>query len=183
MIIKKLAGLCKASKTLLLFDTPGGEQWAGDGSAFYELSGIPAMGPNGLCAVMDITPEKAADMRIERAEWPLVYCLDGVAEETPLDYNPEAYIVYDGWKLMPCTDGSRLAFIQTKYLSPLADAETITLALRQTKGGEPYIVAKAGLFVVGVIMPTTIGREKLIWMGEIYGLACEEERERATDEQ
>lgn len=68
MIIKKLASLCKASKELRLYDTPGMAQWAGDAAAAYELSGIPAMGPGGLCAVMDIPPDKAADMRIERAD-------------------------------------------------------------------------------------------------------------------
>lgn len=177
MIIKKLAALCKASKELRLYDTRGGAQWAGDSAAAYELSGIPEMGPRGLCAVMDIPPDKAADMRIEQADWPLSYCLDGVAEETPLDYDPDAYIVYEGVKLMPCTDGSSQVFIQPKYLAPLMDAETITLALRHTRGGEEYIVAKAGLFVAGVIVPLVPGKKVLAWMGETYGLACEVERE------
>lgn len=100
-----------------------------------------------------------------------------MAEEIPLDYDPGAYIVHEGMKLMPCTDGSSLVFIQPKHLAPLADAETITLALRHTMGGQPYIVAKAGLFVEGVIMPVMPGRNTIAWMGETYGLACEAERE------
>lgn len=144
MIIKKLASLCKESKELRLYATPGMAQWAGDAAAAYELSGIPAMGPGGLCAVMDI---------------------------------PGAYIVHEGMKLMPCTDGSSLVFIQPKYLGPLTDAESLTLDLRHTPGGQAYIVAKAGLFVVGVIMPATLDKNTLIWLGETYGLACEVERE------
>lgn len=172
MIIKKLAPLCKAAKRIYLFDTPGGPQWAGDGSAFYELTGLPTVGESGLCAVMDIPPDKAAEMQIVRKDWPKELCLDGMSQEMPLDYDLDEYISYSGLKLMPCTDGSELEFIQPKYLNPLADAEGISLALRHAKSGQDYIVAKAGLFVVGVIAPCSLNRDTLSWLGEIYGLAC-----------
>lgn len=178
MIIKKLAPLCKGAKKLCLYDTPGGPQWAGDGNAVYELSGLPALGESGLCAVMDIPPDKAADMDIRRQDWPRDYCLDGAAQEIPLDFDTGAYIAHEGIKLMPCTDGSALAFIQPKYLGPLTDAESLTLALRHTPGGQAYIVAKAGLFVVGVIMPATLDKNTLVWLGETYGLACEAGRDK-----
>lgn len=41
MKLNKIAKLCKASGTLLLYDADNGEQWVSDTYTYYPLYGLP----------------------------------------------------------------------------------------------------------------------------------------------
>lgn len=159
MKLKKISSICTKSKTYVLFDKPDAEgnitQWLGDSSAAYQLSGLPVLDEDSLCKLFDIPEKRRGNFHIRRTDMEM-----DVSDTSPSDRLIEGMglsLTYKSLELLPLKTQTGILFIQQGYLAPLEDeAELIELYERRSAKDNPYIVAKAGLFIRAIIMPVEI---------------------------
>lgn len=180
MIIKRIAALCKAAKNIILMDCDDGTQWVGDGKGFYQLVGMPELGEQSICAVMDIPLEKAAEMKITRQKMPEYYNPEKAAGMSGyLEFDGGNCITFMGKTLMPVKNRDGIRFIQPKYLKPLGDIDNITL---ESGTGGRFLIANDGMFPVAVILVEQVAGEVVSWLTEVSMAARTEELERKNRE-
>lgn len=172
MVLKKLARLCARQGMLLLCDRADGTQWAGTSAALYALNGLPTLGLGSLCVMLDIPPEKAAEMITRHMSFPEAYETEESAAARQLFFDMDDSICYHGANMLPCGDEEELFFIDPEILKPLSDCEALRLHAR-SRGKTPYIVAYDGLFPVAVLMPRKMGSELTDWLISSAKLAAE----------
>lgn len=174
MIIKRIAALCKAEKNIILLDCDDGTQWVGDGRGFYQLVGMPELGEQSICAVMDIPPEKAAEMKITRKKMPEAYDPEKAGGVSGyLEFDDGKCVTFLGRTLMPVKNREGIRFIQPKYLKPLGDLDNITLE----SGGRRFLIANDGMFPVAFILVEPVPELLVSWLAEVSMAARAEELE------
>ena len=164
MKLKAIGAITSKVKQMILLDD-GQCQWVGDGYAFYLLpESLGHLTERTACAIFDISDEKAANWRIKRQDMPSAYDTSDEGNEEFLQYDMNCRLLFAGLDQMPvmAPDG-KVYFIQARYMKPLSDADPI-LALRYSKRGQPYIVAKAGMFAEAVIMPMALNPKLSEWL-------------------
>lgn len=161
MKLKKVGAICNAEGRYYLYDVrdKDGEtvrQWLGDGSTAYPLAGLPYMEMGNVCAMYDLTEKKQDKCFMRHDEAPKgMNWEDADFGERQLE-EPKLCVRYEGRDMLPLRTSEGITFIQGKYLAPLDNLEYMQLFERRTEGGGVYIVAKIGLLVQAVIMPTNI---------------------------
>lgn len=159
MKIKSIAAICKKSKSVLLCDMPeyngSIDQWVGDGSALYPLHNIPYMGTENICTIFEFTDNDMEKSFIRHCNVPAEINFHDIDPKERIINPPKMSIVCSGLVLKPLQTSQGLVFIDSKYLSPLADINFRALELyeRVTKSGQIYIAAKNGLLLLAIIMP------------------------------
>ena len=160
MKIKNLASLVNKSKTLVLY-SPDEEhpapQWAGDGSAFYSLAGLPKMTTAHVFRAMDIPENKAAgiDAQVKPLPAALIPYMRELGDTTGMrEIIPgDETFTYKGYVLCPFTTRDNSSYlIQTKYIKPLDNIDKLSFWLAAT-GAARFIVAYDGLFPVAILLP------------------------------
>lgn len=178
MKLKALASLCNEAKVVKLYNAGDGTQWAGTGTMFYKLpENLGRLTTDALCAIFDISAEKAAKMVILERELPEGFETDDSSYgEKDLLYWLDRRVILHGVDLLPTqAPNGEIFTIQTKNLKPGSDAEQPGLALRRPEGGNPYVVYKDGLFVQAIIMPWHAEPETITWLGNVCrGITVEE---------
>lgn len=95
-------------------------------------------------------------------------------------------IIYSGRTLKPIRTTRGLVFIESRYLSPVADVlDVLELYERRTTDGAPYIVAKAGFLLQAVIMPYDVINQQFVESLQALTRECEfalSEKERRERE-
>ena len=174
MKIKAVGAICGKVKQIVINDQ-GSRQWIGDGMAAYALpDNFPEINESSACMLFDIETDKAADYYIRRQALAGFNVADDDDGEEHLDYDTDRRLIVDGKDLLPVSMPHRKTFfIQTRYLKPLKDAEQLQLFLRDAGTESPYIVAKDGMFVVAVIVPTPLKASARLWLGAIHGNAAQ----------
>lgn len=173
MIIKRIAALCKAAKNIILMDCDDGTQWVGDGRGFYQLVGMPELGEQSICAVMDIPQEKAAEMEITRREMPEYYNPEKAGGVSGyLEFDDGNCVTFMGKTLMPVKNREGIRFIQPKYLKPLGDLDNITL---ESGTGGRFLIANDGMFPVAIILVEPVPDLLVNWLAEVSMAARDEE--------
>ena len=187
MKLKAIGAITNKVKQLILLDD-GPRQWVGDGYAFYLLpESLGQLTEKTACAIFDIPEEKAEAWRMKRQEMPDAFdTTDEGTEEEIVVYDTFRRIMFNGYDMLPATSGfGKTYFLQAKYMKPLTDADPV-LALRYTRKGTPYFVAKEGMFAEAIIMPMKSTPDLAQWMtGTINGMANAkfyEQHELGTDE-
>lgn len=161
MKLKKVGAICNAAERYYLYDVrdEDGEtvrQWLGDGSAAYPLAGLPYMEMENVCTMYDLAEKKQDKCFMRHDEAPKgMNWEDAAVGERQLE-EPKLCVRYEGRDMLPLRTSEGITFIQEKYLAPLDNLEYMQLFERRTEGGGVYIVAKIGLLVQAVIMPTNI---------------------------
>lgn len=112
---------------------------------------------------------------------------DADAEETERHVEREGIsIIYSGRTLKPIRTTRGLVFIESRYLSPVADVlDVLELYERRTAEGTPYIVAKAGFLLQAVIMPYDVINQQFVESLQDLTRECEfslSEKERRERE-
>ena len=188
MKLKAIGAITNKVKQLILLDD-GPRQWVGDGYAFYLLpESLGQLTEKTACAIFDIPEEKAAAWRMKRQEMPDAFdTTDEGTEEEIVVYDTFRRIMFNGYDMLPATSGfGKTYFLQAKYMKPLTDADPV-LALRYTRKGTPYFVAKEGMFAEAIIMPMKSTPDLAQWMtGTINGMENAkfyEQHEIGTDEE
>lgn len=155
MKIKKIGSLCAKNKHFALMHGENGEQWLGTGSAQYKLEGLPQLTAATLPPLFDISSDKAADIRWNETGFPEAYDVsDYVSGERELVPDNISIIDDAGRILIPLHTGDgRCYLLQKKFIDVIDDDEPQYFLRRNEQSGQPYIVARSGMFIVALIMP------------------------------
>lgn len=176
MKIKSIAAICKKNKNIAIFERYSDDgdiltQYIGDGSAVYPVVGLPQLDKESLLTIFDVP----AGISFEDTD------------ETERHVEREGIsIIYSGRTLKPIRTTRGLVFIESRYLSPVADVlDVLELYERRTAEGTPYIVAKAGFLLQAVIMPYDVINQQFVESLQDLTRECEfslSEKERRERE-
>lgn len=176
MKIKSIAAICKKNKNIAIFERYSDDgdiltQYIGDGSAVYPVVGLPQLDKESLLTIFGVP----AGISFEDTD------------ETERHVEREGIsIIYSGRTLKPIRTTRGLVFIESRYLSPVADVlDVLELYERRTAEGTPYIVAKAGFLLQAVIMPYDVINQQFVESLQDLTRECEfslSEKERRERE-
>ena len=161
MKIKSIAAICKKNKQVVLFnrysDSGTLSQYIGDGNAVYPISGLPELDEESILTIFDVPEKQRKDWLVRYRDIPERISFEDT-DETERHVEREGIsIIYSGRTLKPIRTTRGLVFIESRYLSPVADVlDVLELYERRTAEGTPYIVAKAGFLLQAVIMPCDV---------------------------
>jgi len=168
MKIKSIAAICKKNKNIAIFDRYSDDgdiltQYIGDGSAVYPVVGLPQLDKESLLTIFDV-PEKDRDNYFVKTLGVPAGISFEDTDETERHVEREGIsIIYSGRTLKPIRTTRGLVFIESRYLSPVADVlDVLELYERHTAEGAPYIVAKAGFLLQAVIMPYDVINQQFV---------------------
>lgn len=191
MKIKSIAAICKKNKNIAIFERYSNDgdiltQYIGDGSAVYPVVGIPQFDKESLLTIFDV-PEKDRDNYFVKTLGVPAGISFEDTDETERHVEREGIsIIYSGRTLKPIRTTRGLVFIESRYLSPVADVlDVLELYERRTAEGAPYIVAKAGFLLQAVIMPYDVINQQFVESLQDLTRECEfslSEKERRERE-
>ena len=168
MKIKSIAAICKKNKNIAIFERYSDDgdiltQYIGDGSAVYPVVGLPQLDKESLLTIFDV-PEKDRDNYFVKTLGVPAGISFEDTDETERHVEREGIsIIYSGRTLKPIRTTRGLVFIESRYLSPVADVlDVLELYERRTTDGAPYIVAKAGFLLQAVIMPYDVINQQFV---------------------
>ena len=170
MKLKSIISLCKKEKRIVLFDKIDGEgeevreQWIGDGSACYQVGGLPILDQDTVAAIFDVPAKDGEKWDIRRERLPRGISFEDIedTEETLEEYGLS--VGFLGVVLKPLrTPKGETLFIDVRYLTPFSDSlESLFLFRRQTAGGLEFVAVKVGFVLKGIIAPQRIETEKFL---------------------
>ena len=188
MKIKSIAAICKKNKNIAIFERYSDDgdiltQYIGDGSAVYP---VPQLDKESLLTIFDV-PEKDRDNYFVKTLGVPAGISFEDTDETERHVEREGIsIIYSGRTLKPIRTTRGLVFIESRYLSPVADVlDVLELYERRTAEGTPYIVAKAGFLLQAVIMPYDVINQQFVESLQDLTRECEfslSEKERRERE-
>lgn len=151
MKIKKVIALCKEAGQFCIYE--GKQQWLGEGGAIYPLHGAPEFDDETICKAYDIPPKKAAEYIFRHEDFPAEFTEDDQNEhEIPIErkllsfeWRNEQYTAYEA--------STGAVVLNRRYLDPFDDPDGVMLFERRTDKGQMYFAVKAGMLLVGIIMP------------------------------
>lgn len=153
MKIQKIQQLCKSAKRIIIFnDADEGIQWISDGYCIFPLLNLPRLTEDNIYTLFDIPEDKRGKIFFEeREELPSSISVD-TYEKGEISVKPEQFGIYAYGQACDVFRGAEGALlVDSKYLSVFD--KDVTYFERLRVGGSPYIVAKEGMFVSGVILP------------------------------
>lgn len=162
MVINKIKRLCDASKFILICNHEG-EQWIGTGRALYLLHDMPRLNEETVCAVLDIAKDKRGKYQTKESVGIPggISTEDNDSNEKPLQLM-SVDVSWNGRRLTPAEDDSRILFLDREYLAPFKDlSDGVQLYTRTAPSGRIYIAAKDGMFLRGIIQPEDADCAKL----------------------
>lgn len=132
-------------------------------SAVYPVVGLPQLDKESLLTIFDV-PEKDRDNYFVKTLGVPAGISFEDTDETERHVEREGVsIIYSGRTLKPIRTTRGLVFIESRYLSPVADVlDVLELYERRTTEGTPYIVAKAGFLLQAVIMPYDVINQQFV---------------------
>lgn len=177
MKIKSIAAICKKSECLFLYDKHCSNdyvsQYVGDGMAVYPIVNIPYMETDNVCTIFEFTEKQLEKFVIRHTGIPEGICIEDTDRTEKILSNENISIAYAGRVLKPLQTSKGLVFIDSKYLSPLADVQNIMeLYERTTPGGQTYIAAKAGFILYAIIMPYNALNDTFVLQVEKLARLC-----------
>mgnify|MGYP000756018560 FL=1 len=191
MKIKSIAAICKKNKNIAIFERYSDDgdiltQYIGDGSAVYPVIGLPPLDAESLLTIFDV-PEKDRDNYFVKTLGVPAGISFEDTDATERQVEREGIsIIYSGRTLKPIRTTRGLVFIESRYLSPVADVlDVLELYERRTAEGTPYIVAKAGFLLQAVIMPYDVINQQFVESLQALTRECEfalSEKERRERE-
>ena len=153
MLIKNAERILRRSRTVLLMGEPG-NYWLSDGAAMFPVPEFEELGQESVMALLSVKEKEAEKWHFEACPLPTDLNLTGAEDgETPLDVS-DMTIVWQGVGIQPLNAEAGSIFVQAFYTDVFRrDAEGTSFFLRSSADGRPYIEAKVGLFLAGIIMP------------------------------
>lgn len=147
MKIKAIASICKANKSLILYE--GREcQWISDGAAMFPLFGLPKMTKEHIFTMFDIPEDKRDGYYFDSRENLPLLCFEDTDNAERLLDRATLSVCARGRVLEPLKTSLGIAFINEKYLTPFGDcADGFELYERVTPSGQVYIAVKEGFIL------------------------------------
>ncbi len=158
---KRLYILTEGAKRICRLTAEGGSlvQWIGDGGCLWCMAGTPPLEDAGeFFTLYDVSDKAEKSFYTETGELPAV--LD-TANRTETELEAEMMTVTVGWygAVLRCFqyrvgESVRHLFVRDAYLEPVRGSEYLSFTVREAKTtGLPYLCAKEGLELVGIILP------------------------------
>lgn len=165
MKIRKIAAICKANATAVLWDVTDTEgvvhQWICAGSCAYPVEGLPYLTVSHMVTVLDLSEKQAEKMKIEQTPAPQSFDFSDTADGEVMAREASFSVVYGGKVYLPVWTGAETRFIDFEQLRPIVEGyKGVQIFLRETRQGMPYFAVKAGLLLVGIMLPS-VGLEAL----------------------
>lgn len=154
MKLNAIGSILKAQKSIYICEGAAC-QWLGDGVALYAVYNLPRLTRENVFTLFDIAEDNRGKFYFHERELPTIYNFnDDDSTEELIGERSLFTIVFNGRNLMPLKTSQGMLYIDKKYLKPFADLpDGFELCTRTTESGEVYIAVKAGLFILGIIMP------------------------------
>lgn len=175
MKTKKAIDLCKKTGVLNIYCDKD-VQWISNGSAVYQLWGLPELDEISVCLAYDIDSKKAEKMTIKRyPELPALNLEDNTPHEAQLEEYTTFGLRYGGKDLQALIAKDGAIFIDKAYLSPLSDIpyEDLFFFARKDTAGKIYIAVKQGLEIVAAIYPEKVIEETFVAGINTFAQLCE----------
>ena len=153
MKLNVIKRFCKEAGGLTILDAPTGEQWIGEGHAFYALRSA-RVDEGGIAELMGLDAKALNDMLIRRRDAPDWRFSMAVSpdEETPLQ-GVGALMGGDGELYTALRSDRDLLYIKSKWLDVIKLGDYTAFALRVTDGGAVLVAVYNGLTTEAVIGP------------------------------
>ena len=160
MKLSKIGALCKAYKRFVVYNVGRGMQWISDGYAAYPLCDLPPLEEDNVFAIFDIPEDKRGKMYFDERQGVPAGMSFADAVQDEVEIKPYSIgIIWQGAIYYPCKSREGILFVDKKYLSPFEDG--VVLYERWAENGTPYIAAKRGMLLEGVITPAGIATAEL----------------------
>ena len=160
MKLSKIGALCKAYKRFVVYNVGHGMQWISDGYAAYPLCDLPPLEEDNVFAIFDIPEDKRGKMYFDERQGVPAGMSFADAVQDEVEIKPYSIgIIWQGAIYYPCKSREGILFVDKKYLSPFEDG--VVLYERWAENGTPYIAAKRGMLLEGVITPAGIATAEL----------------------
>lgn len=173
MLIKKLISLCNKSKMIQVYHTDT-IKYISDGHVVYPIYQDFEFNSISLCEIYDLDKDKVGHVDLNGLP-------EGVSGQDNIEAEVQCTIlpiqIYrSGEVLLALESASGISFIAKKYLSPLSDTDpdSISIYERHIGKGFYYFVAKVGLELAAIILPTEILNDKFIEDITNFAGLCEE---------
>ena len=145
MKLKSIASLCKSRKTADICTDTYGNQYLGNGSAYYLMPSELELDEENILFIFDVPKDKQADWMVKCMEIPQYLPVADIEKgETQAETVPIELVLYDGsYKLLK--DERGIIIFNEKYLAPLADiTEPINYYIRWISTSEAFVAVKKG---------------------------------------
>lgn len=163
MKIKGVESILKSSKTIIVCRGKLHGQWLGDGCAMYPIHNLPELTEHHLFALFDIPEEKQSKYMYQERGLPKGIDFRDCVENESVLQRGKITINAMGRELEPLFTSNGAVFINTKHLKPFSDEpDGFELYERISGDGEPYIVAKSGMLIIGIIIPFRVEGKKFL---------------------
>lgn len=161
MKIKTIATIFKRGKFLRIYTMPNGEQWIGNGAAFYKMSGMPQLTPAVVLKIFDIPENKQAEWNCESGDMPeRLHGLfnDDFYKTEQLLESMKVSIDWRGVTLIFVKNQNDIFAIDEKFVKPLYDDVDYLQFVKRTfgNGKEAAIACYNALELQAIIMPCRI---------------------------
>lgn len=186
MKIKSIAAICRREKRIqLIEENRSGDiiQYIGDSQAAYQVNGLSELDMESVFTIFDVPEKDRAKYHAVRGTFPEgIRASDFDQGEKRVD-EPRLTISYGGKDLIPLETSEGMVFIESRYLTPLSDSrQDLNLFARKAVDGSTYIVAKAGLLLQAIIIPTNIVTEDLVTDLNRLHWKCKEVLQHRSDQ-
>ena len=191
MKIKQVESLLKQTKYIAIYeddDRYTGCQWVSNGRAYYPLRNMPWFDDvESIFTMLDVPADKRDKYLFQHFEYDdrptSSEFSDNVPGEKPFDRNL-IMLSMDGNEIEPLKSSSGVVFLDTQYLKPFADEQSVELYERKSERVGTYIAVKSGLLLLGLIIPAPILNETFVEMlSDLLNLsACEWKRQKQAKE-
>ncbi len=150
IIKKKVASICKKSKSMLLATSADNTQWVGQGSAFYSIAGLPQMTVPEVMNALDYTDDEKARFT-EMAPIDLGKNIsDAYPEEILADEIKAVY--HNAVKYVMVKAGGRVILINSEYLIPVKHEAQTGYYVRLKENGDAFLCIKVGMLAEAIVM-------------------------------
>lgn len=153
MKLKSIASLCKSRKMADIYTDRCGNQYLGNGSAYYLMPAELELDEENILFIFDVPKDKQADWMVKCMEIPQYLPVEDIARgETQAETVPIELVLYDGtYKLLKDENG--IIIFDEKYLAPLADiTEPLHYYIRWISTSEAFVAVKKGLILQALIV-------------------------------
>ena len=185
MKIKQVESLLKKTKYIVLYNDGDKSQWVSNGAAAYPLHNMPWLDEDTLFTILDVASDSRDKYTFQSAELSSArFDFDDVSPNEKVLNRDMIQLCMDGREVEPLKTTHGIIFLDTQFLKPFTDEQSVELYERYTESGETYIVVKSGLLLLGVIMPMKVLNDTFVEMlSELTNLAvCQWEQEKQQKE-
>ena len=148
IIKKKVAAICKKSKSLLLATSNDNTQWVGQGLAFYSIAGLPKMTLPEVMNALDYTEDEKAKFTT-MAPMDLGKSIsDAYPEEILADEIKAVY--HNAIKYLMIKAGGRV-ILNSEYLVPVKHEAQTSYYVRFKENGDAFLCVKVGLLAEAIV--------------------------------